>query len=389
MLGYRKRSFESAHQLLRRLQEAPNDFDALRSAQILLLHEIVRAERNIRRLKAEARSLASAGASKRAVFLKNRIEGLRRCTYIWRCFGDAIAFTYLDKHALKQTFFNTENWLPKQSAGFIADKEGLHAELDLVDKALAADVPAMLVDLTNTIRYGDVCLLGSSDPYLIEVKTSKSKNRRVARQLRDLQKLSSFYQKDFAKDFRGQELRRANVEIPEVTYLAEINNCITEAMVSGYSIARPEPGLTYLAVAGDAPIGEIMPKIGFLSPPLTFFLNVDKTEHSWQPYFPFTLSIEKLEHLWAFLEGQLVIVVFVDPQALVDYAETQGYQARWEDTEGGASFVLTSSDGESHMAISPFFIGRFGLDFSSPRWAIQTTIERLRLLKEGAAFAER
>ena len=47
-------------------------------------------------------------------------------------------------------------------------------ELVLLDSALKHNVPALLVDLTNTIRHGDVCLMGESDPYLIEAKASKN-----------------------------------------------------------------------------------------------------------------------------------------------------------------------------------------------------------------------
>jgi hypothetical protein len=39
-------------------------------------------------------------------------------------------------------------------------------------------VPALLVDLTNTIRHGDICLMGESDPCLIEMKASKNLDSR-------------------------------------------------------------------------------------------------------------------------------------------------------------------------------------------------------------------
>ena len=79
----------------------------------------------------------------------------------------------MDKFALKHTLYSTENTNPKQDAGFIAGKEGLSNELAVIDDALEHNVPALLVDLTNTIRHGDICLMGAADPYLIEVKASK------------------------------------------------------------------------------------------------------------------------------------------------------------------------------------------------------------------------
>ena len=38
------------------------------------------------------RGKADRAAVNRSAYLQNRIDGFRRCAYIWRCFGDAIAF---------------------------------------------------------------------------------------------------------------------------------------------------------------------------------------------------------------------------------------------------------------------------------------------------------
>src|SRR6266851_2846868 len=219
MLGYRKHSYTLAHSLLQTLRINLQDLATLKELQKLLLREVIRAEKKIRELKTELRSMkgaACSAASVRSVYLKNRIEGFRQCTYIWRCFGDAIAFLYMDKFALKQCFYSTENTNPKQNAGFILGKEGLANELALLDSALEHNVPAVLVDLTNTIRHGDICLMGESDPYLIEVKASKNLNRRGKKQKRSLEKLHTFFETDKCEGLRGfPEARRQVSEIPE------------------------------------------------------------------------------------------------------------------------------------------------------------------------------
>lgn len=69
--------------------------------------------------------------------------------------------------------------------------------------ALQQNVPALLVDLTNTLRHGDVCLMGRPILQLIEVKASAGLDRRGRRQRRDIEKLQSFFDSDEAHDLRG------------------------------------------------------------------------------------------------------------------------------------------------------------------------------------------
>src|SRR6266481_3285136 len=103
MLGYRKRSFDRAHTMLQTLRANPEDLATLKEIQKLLLREVVRTEKRIREHKAELKTIkgtADSAAAERSAYLGKRIEGFRQCAYIWRCFGDAIAFLYMDKFAL-------------------------------------------------------------------------------------------------------------------------------------------------------------------------------------------------------------------------------------------------------------------------------------------------
>ena len=179
MLGYRRRSFNEVHALLRRIAELPQDIPALLACQRILLKEIRRAEAHITRYKDELRAtrvlLKTSRPDRRVAqrlkarvkWIELRIEAYRHLIYIWRCFGDGIAFSYVDKHAVKHAYYETETEAVKQDAGFISGKEGLKEEVLLVEDAAKAGVPSILVDLTNSIRHGDVCLLGGSDPYLV------------------------------------------------------------------------------------------------------------------------------------------------------------------------------------------------------------------------------
>lgn len=66
--------------------------------------------------------------------------------------GDAIAFLYLDKYALKQVYYKTFSPEPKQDAGFLTDKAGFAAEMQTL-KSLARMEHPPCCAISQT-RYG-------------------------------------------------------------------------------------------------------------------------------------------------------------------------------------------------------------------------------------------
>jgi hypothetical protein len=381
MLGYRKRSFVRAHALLCALRTNLEELEVLRELQKLLLREVMRAEENIRELKGEVRKMSEAedtAAAKRVEYLNNRIEGVRQCAYIWRCFGDAIAFLYLDRFSLKQCFYSTETPHPKQDAGFILGKEGLANELALLESALSYGVPAILVDLTNTIRHGDVCLLGGPDPYLIEVKSAKNVNSRGKRQKRSLEKLRTLYETDESDGLRGfPKLQRRSNKTPERTHIDVLNECIRAAVNEGYAIRQPEHGLYYLVLREDAPnLDEVLNTLGLKNAAWLFSLNEHKADRSWAPYSPFILSIDDADHLWCFIRGSLFIVVFVELDTLCKIALDEGCKATIQTDNGEYPLQIETPDG-STINISSHILTRIGLEFLSPQWIVRSSLERL------------
>ena len=139
--------------------------------------------------------------------------------YIWRCFGDAIAFLFMDKFALKQTFFNTHNCNAKQDAGFLAGKAGLSGEWMVMEEFLSKGIPALISDLTNTIRHGDVCVMIGPEPHLIEVK-SGTLDSRGRRQKNSIRQLMEFFKTDEAEGLRGLgKVRRVAHSDSELFYV--------------------------------------------------------------------------------------------------------------------------------------------------------------------------
>jgi hypothetical protein len=383
MLGYRKKSFLRAHELLTRLRSHLDDMDVLRKLQQLLVREIVRAERKGRQIRGDLKAVqGNAGTtSKKASSLKRRLDKVRQVAYVWRCFGDAIAFVYMDKFALKQSFYSIHSTNPKQGAGFLADKQGLAGEVNLVETALEAGVPALLTDITNTIRYGDVCIMGNADPVLIEVKSSKNLDKRGKRQKRELEQLDQLFQTDKAENWRGMgQVRRVAFYSgdEEKLYLNELQSAISAALDRGYCVTQPEPGLYYVVFApGAPPVSEVLKTLSFKSPWL-FFLNTVKNDQAWSPYVPFTLSIRDCDHLWAFIRGEVFIVVSLDFEELVDIVKKAGASAQLDLQNKDYHLRLEIPGLESGAMASSHILARIGLEFVSPRWLIESSIEGLR-----------
>lgn len=382
--------------MLQTLRAAPDDLVTLKELQKLLLGEIIHAEAKIRELKAELKLIEQEDSppASQASYLERRIEGFRKSAFIWRCFGDAIAFLYMDKFALKHSFFSTENMNIKQNAGFIAGKEGLAHELTVISSILERDVPALLVDLTNTIRHGDVCLMDASDPYLIEVKSSKTLDSRGKKQKRSLEKLHTFYETDKCEGLRGLlEVQRPSGEIPERTYVDQLNECIIEAGTNGWAVRQPERGLHYviMTASGAISLEQVISSLNLKSSPnaplWVFFLNERKESREWAPYLPFTLTIEDKDHLWDFIRGNLFICVLVELGALYQIAMEKGYEAKFDPDDKAYALHLHVAGGDGEMRIAKQMLMRIGMEFVSPKWIVLSAIEVFNRFKPSVPVA--
>jgi hypothetical protein len=307
-----------------------------------------------------------------------KLEAARHCAYIWRCFGDGIAFIYMDKHALKQTYFSTETLSVKQDAGFILGETGLVQEIALLEEALKHRVPALLTDLTNTIRHGDVCLMGGSDPFLIEVKTSKTLNNRGKQQKRNLGKLHAFFETDRAEGLRGlPEVRRRSHDLPERDYVEQLNACIHDARTNGYATCQPERGVCYVVLAGPKPsLRQILSFLNFTAAWIVS-LNEAKATRSWAPYQSFVLTIEREADLWDFIRGELYIVAVVDTGVLCEIASNLGYQATFDQQNLDYPLRINPPNSEG-TGVSAQMLGRIAMECVSPEWIVKAAIGVVR-----------
>lgn len=377
MIGYRKKSFFRAHELLTQLRSNLDDLRVLRELQIHLLGEITRTERQIRKLKAEMKLPQTNDA--RIRFLRNRIEGHRFSAYIWRSFGDAVAFTYLDKYALKQTYYQTGRKRPKADAGFISDKEGFKNELALLFSALDHNVPAILTDITNTIRHGDLCLMGASDPFLMEVKVSPSRNERARKQRESLEILKEFYETDASDRLWGNpDLRREALRDPEISYVPQLASCIETALSTGVGTANPEKGLYYYVVTSKANVPASVATFAEARAPWIFIWNDPLSRRSWMPYLPFTSTIIDPRQLWEFVRGKILIAIVIDMIALEEIVADLGFEGRFDPEEVSHPLLIKFDPHGGSMWISEDMLGRGGMECVSPRWLVKNSVESFR-----------
>lgn len=383
--GRYRNSILDVANMLRRLEEDKSNYDLLLALQRRLVRLICRTERRIVRLKQLRATLnatkrrgrhakAEAAAIKtRATRISASIETAKHMLFIWRCFGDGIAFLYIDKYALKHMLYDSTDYSVKQQAGALSGKVGFRLEWRLLRAALQRRVPAMMCDISNTLRHGDVCILVGPDPFPIEVKSSKNRNARVDRQVDGLKQLHSFLAADEATNFRGlKHVKRMEAPVSSVSHGAVMNDCIERARQVGAGQASPEDGLTYFCIRDP----EYMDQLVFNSSGGTILtiLNEPKNEGDWMPYYPFTLSIRSAESLYDFISGEISLAVLLDTTVLLRMFSDQGLDAQFvEDRDYIVMVQKLNADPASSATsvISRAFFARIFFEFESLSWLPQ------------------
>lgn len=392
MVARYKKSLEKFTTMLHIIKTQKNlSAGAIVDFQLMLLKKIKEAEKSIIRTKGMVKKLRLEKANDRptrdrskeiTVLIKKldeKMEGYRYIIYIWKMYGDSIAFHFCDKYAIKH-FLYDEHYHVKETAGFISGKKGIKSEIMLLKLAAQNNVPAVLCDLTNTLRHGDVCLLGHNDPFPIEVKTSSKLNDRGEKQLKKIDELNGFFIKDEAENFRGigPVLRREHIG-KEQFHLQAINKCISKSYEEGTSYVSPESGVHYLAITKFKQ--EVFDQIRgkYIQ---AFNLNEFKREMSWHPYTPFQLSLSP-EHVFNFTNGNLSIFILLDLQVIKRRFKKNGLHIiflqddRWFAQISAKGNIL---DGGFRVSVQSFL--RIVFEFQSLMWAIKQHKKHLDFFME-------
>lgn len=377
-----KKSIQQAIIMLNIITQNDENLGALFDFQLFLLKKIKECEqaitkakekiKQIRLEKANGRPSKARSLQLRALLPKaeEKLEKYQYMIYIWKCFGDGIAFHYCDKYALKHMLYDSD-YRVKETSGFISGKSGLKNELKFLRYInLKKNIPAILCDLTNNLRHGDVCLLGSSDPWPIEIKTASKLDKRGEKQVANIKEIVDFFESDSAENFRnaGRVIRREHVG-NEINHIDAINKCIARSYIEQTSFLSPEEGITYVAVTGEFK-NDVFDRAAskYLH---IIHLNEYKTRMAWQPYYPFTLSIAP-EHLFNFINGDTSIFVLLDAQAIKKRFRQSGLILKYlQDPNWYAQISKTEGLTEGAFRISEQSFMRLAFDFQSLGWMLK------------------
>jgi hypothetical protein len=386
MLRYYKRHVFQLKKMLNDLDPESSDLRPLAEIQGYLIDRVVGTEAKVSKQKALRKSLKSKlrekGASKakssaikeQVTSCNARISGYKFLLYLWRCFGDGIANKYVSKWNLKRFFYAHDSLEMKPAPGYLGGKKGIRAERHLLQEALSNNVPALLCDLTNIIRHGDVCLLGASDPFVIEVKSSANRNKRTDRQLLAIREIHQYLEEDVGSvgGFRG--MQRQALHLEERHHNLAINHVAVEAADGRLSRISPEEGVFYIGVPtqNDVNIEQLFEGV---EEPMVFMLNHDKTEQLWGNYYPFTLSLLEPETLYAFLSGAIFLLVVIGQPSLRARANAAGFDLNVVMANNVGFELLNRAstfNSESPYAASEHFVGRLAFEFLSLDWFFES-----------------
>ena len=361
--------------MLSTLRNQQADVTTLFDLQKLLIAEVTLAEGRVR----ENKALAEVECGKRSRYFKTRVEAHRQSIYYWKAFGDAIAFLYCDRFALKHVYYNTHNVNIRQDGGFISGSAGHEQELEALRRLLDSGCPCVLCDLTNTIRYGDICVLVGDDPTIIEVKSSGTRDRRRTRQLRKMRTLQEFYETDVSHGLRGfSTVHRVATRSGPRSFEVEFNQCIDESYERGYALKSPEPGVCYVATSGDVRLEDVFEQVN-LAEPWLFSLNEAKRNRAWAPYYPFTLLIRSERALYDFMLGRLFVMVLLDVAVMKGLVRAMGWTPKF-DVESDYPLQASRNGGEEQAELSGHVLARAAMEALSLRWVFE---EGIRGLEDG------
>lgn len=398
MLSYYKPLLIDLFNKVQQLQDnADSKAEQCLAIQAVLIRKIAYVERRIRsskqivklckaqlairqsppKTKEEARQLKEEISYREYV-----IDEYNRILHILRSIGDAIAFTYIPKWDIKPMAL-------KESPGFMTGKEGLRRELSILRTLFKADEIAILNDLTNCLRHGDITVVSYYPPILLEVKKKSALNQRGRKQVERLEKLSRYLHTDEIVGLYGENnpaiMRRRGAHAPEVEYSLQMTHLILEAYETGSAFTEVEKGVVYYVEAASAhsKLSEVIQRLN--SQPIAILLNTAKyISHA---YYPFTLSIRDAKALYSFYNGDYTVVILVDTQVIREKVTAWGMNLEASE-DPNVIFRLTPQqahdDLPDYVDIGRHFFNRIFFEFVSLDWLLEEIISRGQRIMFGA-----
>ena len=285
---------------------------------------------------------------------------------LFKSIGDSIALLYLSIWDVKPISTN-------HSPGFILGKTGLRAELAVLRRIYNMGGIAILNDITNILRHGDITILSPVNG-LIEVKTSRDRSPRARRQRRRLGKLTDYLASgDEGAPFgHFEKLVRIGVHEREHYLWREVNALIREAQEHGHASCLVESGVFYHVSRRGVTPELIIADIGdHIASPIVGICNENKFDNL--NYHPFTSSIHDPRTVFDFYCGELFIFVAIDREYVEERFSKVGLKARFlpdSDFQFRITAIDVRSDSPARIEVGNNLFNRVFREFLSLEWLL-------------------
>lgn len=289
---------------------------------------------------------------------------------------DALAYTLFSKFDLKNLGFG-------ENTGYISGKKGLEKEIEVLEELLTNGKIAVLNDLTNCIKCGDIMEQLYDRINLIEVKTSNGKNYRIIRQENKRKEIMNYLHNENIENFNGKHFKRLYVKKQE-NYLDELNDMIDCAITENIVIEKMEDGLYYSVMfrpeKGDMQkLQDIKKEV---KKPIYFNLNVFKNSNDLTNN-PFLNYFDDIIDYLNFMIGDLIIFVIVDLAVLEDRFKNEEMQVKLINEGIWKLAVEFYKNGNvDEMKVSEHYFNRIGRDFLTLEYYINTIITVVKEIRE-------
>lgn len=390
MLGYYRQTLLSLFHSIQIVAESP--WDSLQEAyavQYTLVRRISYVERKIQELRPKEKqlkkSLTSRHSKEEAKAIKADIElthalieDYKHVRLVFKSIGDALAYSYIPIWDMKPLAF-------KETAGFLSGKSGLKVELRFLRQLERHGFMAILNDLTNDLRYGDITVIRDDGFYVMaEVKTGDHSNERLDRQQDKLERMVAYLVTGESRDFftnTDAVVKRIRVHAPERWNSEALNAVVQSAYEQGSAYVVAEEGLVYFAsVSGVAKSLENFRTAGQeLRKPMIHILNGNKYDN--MGHVPYCLALQNPVAAYDFYDGALFLVVLVDIQVVIDKLAAEGIEAEVSNSEEYSLRItdLRNPDESTRGSrLGPHLFGRLFMDFLSLEWLVGEVAQRVR-----------
>lgn len=368
------------------------------NVQIELIKKLSYIENRIRSLNKDIKNLnyyrknpLNKLSKQESITVKNKIdknkfylEEYRYLIKIYKSIGDAIAFTFIHKLNIKPQNF-------KQSPGFLTEKSGFRKEKQYFKFAFKNGIIAILNDLTSVLKYCDITLVTEDGYQSIEVKSSNVRNARIERQENNAEKIFNYLIEDRTENLYGNQgtMIRLSLESEEKNYIQELNKLIEDSKLKKNSFKLVESGVFYF-VSREFNKDEMDKNFKDAKLRIPYAFSLNQLKFTEQGYYPFSLIFNNPIDYLDFLNGNFVIMIFIDLEIIKKVAKKYKYKLI-ESLDSDYPFEFESLKDNSAIKsfkISHHLFFRSVLELVSVKWLLEDSFKRFLKIENNEIVIE-